>query len=318
MASFTPQTYAGQRVLVTGATGFIGRHVAHALAAAGAEVFLSGRAEAPLRELADSLGKNAHPCVADLALPGEVAQLCKEVAPTITFNLAGYGIDRTETDTALFKALNTDLPAEIVRAVAEIPRGGWRGLAAVHCGSGFEYGPVAGPVSEDSAANPTSEYAQTKLAGSNQFLQSCRERGVAGAVARLFIVYGPGEHTSRLLPSLIRAKESGAPVPMTAGRQLRDFAFVGDAAEGLLRIGQLNNSPGILNVATGTLTSVRQFAETAAEVLGLRAGQLQFGALPYRDDEVAQGPVSDGKILQVLGWKPRTPIREGISKTVRK
>lgn len=309
--------YAKQRVLVTGATGFIGQHVARALAASGAEVFLAGRAEGSLRQLAATLGGNAYPFVADLARPGAAARLYQEITPDLTLNLAGYGIDRTERDSSLFTALNVELPTELARAAGGVARGSWSGLAVVHCGSGFEYGPVAGPVSEDSVANPTSEYARTKLAGSQQFLQCCSDTGLAGAVARLFVVYGPGEHPARLLPSLVAAKRTGASVAMTAGQQRRDFTFVGDAVEGLLRIGLLEKPPGILNVATGVLTSVRQFAETAAEVLGLEPKQLQFGALPYREDEVAQGPVSDTRILQVLGWKPRTTVREGIRKTVR-
>ncbi len=317
MALFAPQIYAGQRVLVTGATGFIGRHAARVLAACGAEVILTGRNAEPLQELAATLEKNVRVCVADLSKAGEFTQLHREAAPALTFNLAGYGIDRTENDSVLFEALNADLPEEIARAAAAGKTGTWPGLAVVHCGSGFEYGPVAGPVSEESDAKPTSLYARTKLAGAQRFLASCRRSGLPGAVARLFVVYGPGEHPARLLPSLIRAKQTGEPVPMTAGHQLRDFTFVEDVAEGLLRIALLRASPDVINVATGRLTSVREFAQVAADEIGLHSGQLQLGALPYRDDEVAQGAVSDAKITQFLGWKPRTSIREGIRRTVR-
>ena len=312
--------YAGQRVLVTGATGFVGRRVARALAAQGAALVITGRDASALRQVAADLRSPCEVQAVDLATPGEFDRLYRAVQPQVTFNLAGYGVDRSETDSTMMEALNTRLPAEMCEVLAQNPAHGGSRVELVHVGSGFEYGPVDGPVTEESPARPTSDYGRSKLAGTLNVLQASRERGLAAVVARLFVVYGPGEHEARLLPSLLRAKQTGEAVPMTAGQQRRDFTFVDDAVEGLLRLGALRldslaATPGVVNVATGTLTSVREFAEAAAEVIGLAPQQLQFGALPYRDDEVAQGPVDTTKLKRLLDWTPQCAIREGIRRT---
>jgi len=309
-------SYAGQRVLVTGATGFIGCCVAAALARAGAQVALTARNAAALTQLASALHGRVQSYPADLSRPGEFTRLHNQCKPAVVFNLAGYGVDRAENDPALLEALNARLPQEMASAIADAPAAPWPGLRLVHCGTGFEYGPVNGPVSEESPARPTSDYGRTKLDGTRHVLEACARRGLRGAVVRLFVVYGPGEHPARLLPSLLRARNTDEAVPMTAGQQRRDFTFVADAADALLRMGMLPESPGVLNVATGTLTSVREFAETAGRVIGLRPEQLQFGALPYRADEVAQGAVDTAKLQRYLQWQPSCSIAEGIRRTL--
>ena len=134
--------------------------------------------------------------------------------------------------------------------------------------------------------------------------------------ARLFTVYGPGEHSGRLLPSLIHAAEAGTAIDLTEGSQERDFTYVEDVAEGLLRLAESDFEPGeVVNLATGRLTSVREFVLTAAEELGLSDEQLRFGALSTRDEEMAHAPVSVDRLAELLGWLLPTSVREGIRKT---
>ncbi len=206
---------------------------------------------------------------------------------------------------------------EIAEVIAAEKPGAWPGLRLVHVGSAFEYGPVQGELTEDSPTSPTSLYGETKLAGTRALLEVQARTGLRAITARLFTVYGPGEHAPRLLPSLLRVAKTGETLPLTAGEQQRDFIYVADVAEGLLRLGMLHQAPGIVNLATGRRTSVREFAACAAEVLGLRAEQLQFGAIPYRGDEVQQATVSTRRLEELTGWRPVCTIREGIEATKR-
>jgi nucleoside-diphosphate-sugar epimerase len=98
--------------------------------------------------------------------------------------------------------------------------------------------------------------------------------------------------------------------------QQRDFTFVEDAADGLLRLGIAPVPPGaVVNLATGRLTSVRTFAETAADVLGLPRHRLRFGSLPTRPEEMRHGPVTLARLRGLTGWAPSVGIPEGVLRT---
>ncbi len=132
------------------------------------------------------------------------------------------------------------------------------------------------------------------------------------------MVYGVGERPGRLLPTLIAAASDGAPVRLTSGEQRRDFTYVDDAAEGLLRIGMCDAEPGeVINVATGELTTIRDFVLRAARVLGLRNDQLAFGALPTRLEEMRHDPVNIARLRKLTGWSPATSIEDGVRRTVK-
>jgi UDP-glucuronate decarboxylase len=134
----------------------------------------------------------------------------------------------------------------------------------------------------------------------------------------LFTVYGPGEHAGRLLPSLREAARSAGVVPLTAGAQRRDFTYVEDVADGLLRLGLVDHAfaPRALNLATGELHGVREFVEIAARELGIDRSRLQFGALPTRTEEMAHDPVSIESLSALVGWRPSTSIAEGVERTL--
>jgi nucleoside-diphosphate-sugar epimerase len=133
----------------------------------------------------------------------------------------------------------------------------------------------------------------------------------------LFTVYGTGEHAGRLLPSLLAKARLGGTLPLTQGDQHRDFTYVADVADGLLRLGALPRpSFGVVNLATGVLASVRTFAECAAELLGLKREQLQFGVLPYAQEDMQQGPADMDLLRQLVGWVPPCSIQEGIRQTI--
>lgn len=310
-----PRGVAGP-VLVLGATGFIGRRVMAALARRGARVLASGRDARALDALRDRTSGSVEAVTCDVARADDVIRLLHTVRPAAIFNLAGYGVDRTERDEGLAWRINAELPAQLTELMRELPRPD--GTAAlVHAGSALEYGVVDGALNEDGPVRPTTLYGRTKLAGT----QAVVEAGAAGLpalTARLFTVYGPGEHAGRLLPSLLEAARAGNELPMTAGLQLRDFTFVDDVVEGLLRLASSPARPGaVVNLATGRLESVRGFAERAARVLGMDASLLRFGAVPTRGEEMEHEPVSVERLRALTGgWAPATTIEEGVRITL--
>jgi nucleoside-diphosphate-sugar epimerase len=311
----TGTRFAGVPALVLGGSGFIGGWVARALSAHGALVHATVRDRAGANRLVSRAG-NVEVVEADLSIRGVATRLLTEVRPSVVFNLAGFGVDRTERDTDAMAGLNANLVVEVCEALVDLPADQWPGMRLVQVGSALEYGRIAGPIREASEPNPSTDYGRTKLAGTRAVEYVARSRGLRALAARLFTVYGPGEHADRLLPSIRRAAVAGERVHLTQGLQRRDFTFVEDVAEGLLRLAVSQANPGeVVNLASGRLTTVREFACTAASVLGLEPSRLQFGALPDRPEEMWQDEVDVSHLQALTGWLPPTSIKDGIRRT---
>jgi nucleoside-diphosphate-sugar epimerase len=306
--------YVGIPALVLGASGFIGAWTVRALHAAGADVTAVIRDRARAGRALGELASHVRLAVADLTSPATIDQLLDSAA--VVFNLAGYGVDRRERDPDCQHALNTELAAHVAARLAEREHGGWQGLQLVHAGSALEYGRLEGVLSESRAPQPTTDYGRAKLQGTRAVEARCAASGLRAVVARLFTVYGPGEHSDRLLPALLRAAQSGGPLDLTSGRQARNFTYVEDVADGLLRLGVSAALPGtVVNLAGPRLHTVREFAETAAAVLGMKPAQLRFGALPDREDEMWHGDVDVARLRALTSWIPATSIADGIRRT---
>jgi nucleoside-diphosphate-sugar epimerase len=103
---------------------------------------------------------------------------------------------------------------------------------------------------------------------------------------------------------------------LSAGLQRRDFTYVEDVADGLLKLGLTSGGSAIVNLATGRLTTVRGFVETAAGILGIPASRLNFGAVPANVHEMEHDPVSLSNLRRAVGWVPGTSIDIGIGKSL--
>lgn len=301
----------GRRVLVTGASGFVGRWVARLAAEAGAHVVLAARDAGAVERLRPAWGLAGPVEPVDLAAPGSGGPLVERVAPALVVNCCGYGVDRSERDEALATRLNAHLPGELAAAAAAV------GSGLVHLGTALEYGIASGDLREDTPPRPTTLYGTTKLAGTRAVAEVAGRTGVRAVTARLFTVYGPGEHPGRLVPTLLAARAGGR-VPLSSGRALRDFTYVGDVAEGLFRLAAAGFEPGeVVNLATGRLQSVAAFCRAAASVLRLEEANLDFGALPDRPEEMAHDPVSVARLRALTGWTPPTEPAEGLAAAAR-
>lgn len=311
--------YRGVKVIVLGASGFIGRWVARALCSCRAQVTLVVRDRRRGADVFERYGIDGDLLELDLEKEsGQLPGLISAISPSIVFNLAGYGIDRRERDESAAYSINAELVQVLCEALAGTPDDFWEGQRLVHAGSALEYGAIGGDLNENSVVDPSTLYGRSKLAGTLALGRARSGPGLRGVTARLFTVYGPGEHEGRLLPSLVEAAASRQPVQLTGGLQKRDFTYVEDVAEGLLRIGLVSTFPGsVLNLATGRLTRVRDFVEIAAGQLSMEKRQLKFGAVETRAEEMDHEPVSISRLRGAIEWSPRTTPSEGISRTIR-
>lgn len=300
---------ARRRVAIVGATGFIGRWVADAVLARGDHALLLARDPAALAAAFRGTAGEMQLGVADASSPDALRDTLDAFAPTLIVNLGGYGVDRAERDPVTATLVNVTLP----RVLAEWAAQG--GARLVHVGSALEYGTASGDLREDTRATPTTLYGETKLAGTEVVAEVGSRTGARVMTARLFTVYGLGEHAGRLLPSIIEARTTGAALPLSEGRQRRDFCYVEDVADGLLRLADAPVRPGeIVNLATGVLHTVRDFALAAAAALGVESSQLQFGAVAVRAEEMAHDPVSIARLRALTGWSPDPSLGRGLAR----
>jgi len=302
-------SYQGAHAAVLGGSGFIGRWVARKLRESGACVSL-------LTRNAASMSDQAGVVEVDLTDSPALAAFYSRARPCITFNLSGYGVDPSERDEAEAWRINAEVPRTLCEYAARWSDASWGGMQIVHAGSIAEYGDAGGELREDGPARPLTFYGRSKLEGSTRLALGCRTLGARGLTARLFTVYGPGERPGRLLPSLIEASRTGQPLDMSEGLQRRDFTYVEDVAEGLLRLGLSSGEVPIVNLATGRLTTVRDFAETAAGILRIPSPHLRFGTRPDGPHEMEHEPVSLARLRNLTGWAPATTIPEGIRRSV--
>ena len=308
--------YRSVRALVTGASGFIGRWVARYLSQAQADLHLVVRDGVRAGEIFADYEIDGEIWEVDLRYAEAVEQLFDRVQPAITFNLAGYGVDPTERDERTAQQINTELVKTICRAVNKVRNTNWKGQDVVHVGSALEYGTVSGNLDEDTEPTPTTLYGISKLGGTRSLAQYSQETGLKGLTARLFTIYGPGEHDGRLLPSLIATANNGGSLQLTPGQQKRDFTYVEEAVGGLLRLGLTPaGHDKIVNIASGKLNSVRDFVDTAAAVLNIPAEKLNFGAIPQRAEEMNHSDVTVERLRKLVGWIPTLSISNGILRT---
>jgi nucleoside-diphosphate-sugar epimerase len=262
----------------------------------------------------------------DLAQAGALSRLIAELQPAVLFQMAGYGVAKDERDPDRSLRLNVALVAEALAALTRCRVGSdWRGVRLVQPGSALEIGPGAGAVDEATGGQPHTDYGRHKAAATAAVARATRAGDVAGVTARLFTVFGTGERPGRLLPMLWSRRHDREPIELSSGAQRRDFVYLDDVAFGLVELAATADPAALtagrapfdqtcLHLASGRLTSVREFVTVAAKTFGIDAQRLQFGARPQLPEELFHGPVANGRLRAALGWVPSADLQDGLER----
>lgn len=285
------------RILLTGATGFIGRQVLARLRAGGqGEVVAVGHLRSTARDPGLALQ-------CDLAAPDSIETL-RTIDAEVVVHLAALMPGPLPNENSLQSSLATN-----VLATAHLAQACTSARYFVYVSTVDVYGtPEYLPLDERHPTNPTTYYGVTKLAAEKLMGIHCRMTGAGLLVVRLTQTYGPGEPPVKLIPKAVARVAAGQPPELFGdGSDLRDYLHVSDVSEAICRAIQLRPL-GILNLASGSSRRAADVARIVLRVGGLEADPVQ---LPRRKPCVDL-VVDVSLARQALGSWPLKDFEEGV------
>ena len=298
-------TTTDRRLLVTGASGFVGRQVLAQLSAAEWDLHAARHASSP----SGTPAIHWHSC--DLRDVREAERLIDRVRPTHVLSLAWNA-----EHGAYWTAPDNDDWAEgtIALARATAQHGGRRFVGAGTCAE-YDWTALTDACQEDrTPCRPNTIYGRAKLRAGDGVAAITRASGLSSAWGRLFFLYGPGEDPNRLVPAVARALRAGQRAKVTEGRQVRDFLHVADAARAFVAL-LTSDVDGAVNIGSGTGVSLRHVVETLERASGCRDA-VDFGAIPMRPDDPPQ-IVADITRLKPTGWRQQISLEQGLAASIR-
>ena len=300
-----------KRVLITGASGFIGANLTRRLLQDGHEAWLLLREDhQPWR--VDEIVSVCHVVKGDVADRDAVRRAFTEAKPEWVFHLAAYGAYSNQTGFEKMAAVN------LVGTAALLDASVATGVECfVQSGSSSEYGYKAAAPRESDVLEPNSHYAITKAAATHYCKLTACESGMKAITLRLYSIYGPWEEPSRLIPSLLIHCLRGALPPLVSPRIARDFICVDDAVDAFMRVASTSGLPtgAIYNVASGVETTLEQLIGEARELFGITE-KPAWGSMPDRAWDTDRWVGDASAIHEATGWRAETALHEGLLHTV--
>jgi nucleoside-diphosphate-sugar epimerase len=281
-----------ERILVTGASGFIGQHMPALLRARGFETHITARGTLP-----ETAGITAHGV--DLLRQDEAQRLIKDIRPAIIIHTAWY-VAHGRFWTA---PENTDWLDASTALAAYAAEAGTRRFVGL--GTCAEYATEAGddayPWPETRPIAPATPYGEAKAALARRLQEMAEGRArFSFAWARLFHLFGPGENPARLVPSIMIALREGREAQCSSGRPVRDFISTQNAAAAITALAT-SQVTGPVNIGSGAPISIAAMARLIAHISG-RPYLLRLGALPDRPNESPYMVAHTGRLRREVGF----------------
>jgi len=293
-----------KRLLITGARGFIGRHVAARAAQAGFEVhgtYSGGSLPADLSGLPVTWHK------VDLLAAGRVGELTAEVAPSHLLHAAwvtAHGDYWTSGENLAWVAATAQLVAAFAKA------GGKRFVMTGSCAEyDWDHGFFVEGVTPE---RPSTLYGTAKLATHQTLMAAGRQFGFSAATGRVFFAYGPYENEKRIIPYACQMLAKRQSAKFSSGMQLRDFMHVDDLARGFVSL-LGSDIQGACNVCSGVPVSLADIARTIGRISDAE-NCIMLGATPDRPNDPPL-IVGDNRILRSTGWQPAITLQDGLAET---
>lgn len=311
--------WKGTRVVVTGAGGFIGSHLTEELARRGAKVralthYNSRGHWGFLEDLDPALKSRVTIVPGDVGDPGCVDDLIK--GAEAVFHLAALiAIPHSYSAPASYVTTNITGTLNVLQACR---RFGVKKL--VHTSTSETYGTALFvPITEEHPIQAQSPYAATKAAADHLALSYEKSFGLPVAVIRPFNTYGPRQSARAVIPTIACQLLTGRErLDLGATTPVRDFNFVADTVEGFLAVAASPKTVGeVVNIGSGRGVTIGETARLLMKLTGRKAVIAEDKArLRPERSEVMRLICGNRKALRLSGWRPRTPLEQGLARTV--
>jgi len=290
-----------KRVLLTGATGFIGRQTIDALLERGFEI------HAVSREMQQDDRVTWH--TVDLFDPDAVYALAADEKATHLLHLAWVttpGEYWQSSDNEIWNSASN-------RLVATFHENG--GEHAVLAGTCAEYDWSDGHcIEEETALRPESPYSAAKLAFRQRAFEIAHDTQLRISWSRIFFLFGAGEHPDRFVPSIVLPLLRGERAECTDGGQVRDYLDVRDVADALVAVLD-SDYHGDVNIASGQAVPLKEIITAIGEELDA-VDRIDFGARERRANEPPRIAADTSILNNVIGWQPQHELQSAIGDTV--
>jgi nucleoside-diphosphate-sugar epimerase len=292
-----------KKVLLTGATGFIGRHCLPLLLERGYEV------HAISFKTPKENQKNIYWHKTNLLDPKESIELIAEIQPSHLLHMAWY-VAPGKCWTSLENLNWVQSSISLLQSFAQ--HGGKRIVMAGTCA---EYDWKYGYCSEHTTpVSPDTLYGQSKHALQIILDAFCAQTGLSGAWGRIFFLYGPHEHKDRLVSSVISSLLNNKKAKCSHGNQIRDYLHVEDVADAFVALLE-STVQGPINIASGLPITVREIIEKIGDRLN-RQDLVELGAIPASTNEAPLVVADVRRLLDEVGWHPKYDLDSGLEQTI--
>lgn len=291
-----------KRVLLTGGTGFIGRHAIAPLLERGYEVHALSRGRGT-----GAAAERATWHEVDLLDPAATDAAVREIGAGQLLHLAWYA----EHGKFWSAPENLDWVGASLRLLRSFREAG--GTRAVLAGTCAEYAWTGDCCDEATPLVPATLYGTAKDALRRVFEAYCATSGLSGAWGRIFFTFGPGEQPERVVAAVARSLAAAEPAPCSAGAQVRDFLYVVDLADAFAALldGRVE---GALDVGSGEDRALREIV-LRLEALAGEAGLVRLGAVPARE-EPARIVADVRRLRDEVGWAPAHTLDDALERTL--
>ena len=291
---------AGQRVLVTGAAGFLGRRLCARLQADGVEIHAVSRSrhgdgEDGIRWLRVAMEDGP-----------AVERLVQNTNPEVIFHLSGLSNAAPGLD--LVQATFQSQLVSTVNVLTAAARSDCRRVILI--------GSLEEPIDGPAQGVPASPYAAAKSGVGVYARMFHRLYQTPVVVARLYMTYGPGQAEAKIVPYTILSLLDGRPPRLSSGRRQLDWIYVDDAVDGLVRTAGADRDVDgtTLEFGSGTPVTIREVVDEIVTIVEPRV-RPEFGALADRPADAARA-ADTRKTTALLGWRAQTSLPEGLRRTV--